>query len=67
MCPYDSVALEILTIHKDFYAKQSSQSGIDEEFMTYPTAEVCFEDKDYIRFFKSEEENNSLRAELTHD
>ena len=36
--------------------------------MTYPTAIVCFEDKDFIRFFRSSEiVEKFLIARLTHE
>ena len=49
ICPYDTVNLEVLAIHKDFTL--SADGKIDDEFMTYPTAIVIFEDKNFIRFY----------------
>ena len=64
---YDDVILQVLTIHKDFYGKRSSglaSDSIDEEFMTYPTAIVCFEDNQFKRFLTADAP--TLTVDLTH-
>ena len=51
-CPYDSVILEILAIHKDFsLCLNSGGETLDEEFLTYPTAIVVKEEKEFIKYF----------------
>ena len=58
-----------MTIHKDFYAKRSeglASDAIDEEFMTYPNAIVCFEDTKFKSFLTREENEGNLEIELTH-
>lgn len=66
-CPYESVSLEILSVKKDFHTRQPQSlpsDAIDEEFMTYPTAVVCFEDKNFKRFYQGGEESDAERSVL---
>ena len=59
----------MLKIHKDFYGKRSNglaSDSIDEEFMTYPTAIVCFEDSDFKQFFAAKNDEAFLNVDLEH-
>ena len=62
--------LQVLAIEKDFEEKRSlglASDGIDEEFITYPTAIVCFEDNNFARFYARDSSESSLDVSLRHE
>ena len=62
--------LQVLAIEKDFEEKRSlglASDGIDEEFITYPTAIVCFEDHNFARYYAKDTSETSLDVSLMHE